>query len=59
MALQVVLDSVVRKIIILETSMDDFATVLPDLMTAFQLIPYQAWKNARFKALSEEGGKYL
>ena len=32
----------------------DFATVPPDLMSAFQLIPYQSAEDAVFKALGVE-----
>ncbi|MDK2961393.1 MAG: ATP-dependent Lon protease [Eubacteriaceae bacterium] len=41
-ALQVCLDSGAKKVLIPATSMVDFATVPPELMSAFQLIPYQS-----------------
>ena len=50
-ALQVCLDSGAKKVLIPATSMVDFATVPPDLMAAFQLIPYQSAEDAVFKAL--------
>jgi ATP-dependent Lon protease len=52
--LQVCLDSGVKKVLIPATSMVDFATVPPDLMSAFQLIPYQSAEDAVFKALGVE-----
>ena len=39
--LQVCLDSGAKRVLIPSTSFVDFATVPPDLMSAFQLIPYQ------------------
>lgn len=53
-ALQVCLDSGARRVLIPATSMVDFATVPPDLMSAFQLIPYQSAEDAVFKALGVE-----
>ena len=50
-SLQVCLDSGAKKVLIPATSMVDFATVPPDLMSAFQLIPYQSAEDAVFKAL--------
>jgi ATP-dependent Lon protease len=52
--LQVCLDSGAKKVLIPATSMVDFATVPPDLMSAFQLIPYQSAEDAVFKALGVE-----
>lgn len=53
-SLQVCLDSGAKKVLIPATSMADFATVPPDLMSAFQLIPYQSAEDAVFKALGVE-----
>lgn len=53
-ALQVCLDSGAKKVLIPATSMVDFATVPPELMSAFQLIPYQSAEDAVFKALGVE-----
>lgn len=53
-ALQVCLDSGAKKVLIPATSMIDFATVPSDLMSAFQLIPYQSAEDAVFKALGVE-----
>ena len=53
-SLQVCLDSGAKKVLIPATSMIDFATVPPDLMSAFQLIPYQSAEDAVFKALGVE-----
>ena len=50
-SLQVCLDSGAKKVLIPATSMIDFATVPPDLMSAFQLIPYQSAEDAVFKAM--------
>jgi ATP-dependent Lon protease len=50
-ALQVCLDSGAKKVLLPSTSFVDFATVPPDLMSAFQLIPYQSAEDAVFKAL--------
>ena len=40
--LQVCLDSGAKKVLIPSTSFVDFASVPADLMSAFQLIPYQS-----------------
>ena len=53
-SLQVCLDSGAKKVLIPATSMIDFATVPPELMSAFQLIPYQSAEDAVFKALGVE-----
>ncbi|MDD3369961.1 MAG: protease Lon-related BREX system protein BrxL [Lachnospiraceae bacterium] len=53
-SLQVCMDSGAKKVLIPATSMVDFATVPPDLMSAFQLIPYQSAEDAVFKALGVE-----
>jgi len=53
-SLQVCLDSGAKKVLIPATSMIDFAAVPPDLMSAFQLIPYQSAEDAVFKALGVE-----
>lgn len=52
--LQVCLDSGAKKVLIPSTSFVDFATVSAELMSAFQLIPYQSAKDAVFKALGVE-----
>ena len=52
--LQVCLDSGAKRVLIPSTSLVDFATVPPDLMSAFQLIPYQSAEDAVFKALGVE-----
>lgn len=52
--LQVCLDSGAKKILIPSISFADFSTVLPELMSAFQLIPYQSAEDAVFKALGVE-----
>lgn len=52
--LQVCLDSGAKRVLIPSTSFIDFATVPPDLMSAFQLIPYQSAEDAVFKALGVE-----
>ena len=52
--LQVCLDSGAKKVLIPSTSFVDFATVPPELMSAFQLIPYQSAEDAVFKALGVE-----
>lgn len=41
-ALQICLDSGAKKVLLPSTSFVDFATVPPELMSAFQLIPYQS-----------------
>lgn len=53
-ALQVCLDSGAKRVLIPSTSFVDFATVPPDLSSAFQLIPYQSAEDAVFKALGVE-----
>lgn len=53
-SLQVYLDSGAKKVLILATSMVDFATVPAKLMSAFQLIPYQSAEDAVYKALGVE-----
>lgn len=53
-ALQVCLDSGAKKVLIPAISMMDFASVPADLMSAFQLIPYQSAEDAVFKALGVE-----
>ena len=52
--LQVCLDSGAKQVLIPSTSFIDFATVPPELMSAFQLIPYQSAEDAVFKALGVE-----
>ena len=52
--LQVCLDSGAKKVLIPSTSFVDFANVPADLMSAFQLIPYQSAEDAVFKALGVE-----
>ena len=52
--LHVCLDSGAKRVLIPSTSFVDFATVPPDLMSAFQLIPYQSAEDAVFKALGVE-----
>ena len=49
--LQVCLDSGAKKVLLPAISMTDFIAVPPDLMSAFQLIPYQSAEDAVFKAL--------
>lgn len=51
---QVCLDSGAKKVLIPSTSFADLATVPPELMSAFQLIPYQSAEDAVFKALGME-----
>lgn len=53
-SLQVCLDSGAKKVLLPATSMVDFTTVPPDLMSAFQLIPYRSAEEAVFKALGGE-----
>ena len=53
-SLQVCLDSGAKKVLIPSTSFTDLATVPPELMSAFQLIPYQSAEDAVFKALGVE-----
>ena len=52
--LQVCLDSGAKRVLIPSISFVDFATVPPDLMSAFQLIPYQSAEDAVFKSLGVE-----
>ena len=52
--LQVCLDSGAKRVLIPSISFADFATVPPELMSAFQLIPYQSAEDAAFKALGVE-----
>lgn len=52
--LQACADCGAKKVLLPAVSMIDFATVPADLMTAFQLIPYQNAENAVFKALGVE-----
>ena len=52
--LQVCLDSGAKKVLLPSTSFVDFATVPTDLMSAFQLIPYQSAEDAVYKALGVE-----
>ena len=52
--LQVCLDSGAKKILIPQTSFVDFGSVPAELMSAFQLIPYQNAEDAVFKALGVE-----
>ncbi len=51
---QVCLDCGAKKVLLPQTSFVDFATVPPELMSAFQLIPYQSAEDAVFKALGVE-----
>lgn len=53
-SLQVALDSGAKKILIPSTSFVDFATVPAELMSSFQIIPYQSVEDAVFKALGVE-----
>ncbi len=53
-SLQVCLDSGAKKVLIPSTSFADFGTVPPELMSAFQLIPYSSAEDAVFKALGVE-----
>ena len=52
--LQVCVDSGAKKVLMPSTSFIDFATVPPELMSAFQLIPYQSAEDAVYKALGVE-----
>ena len=52
--LQVCLDFGAKKVLLPQTSFVDFTTVPPELMSAFQLIPYQSAEDAVFKALGVE-----
>ena len=53
--LQVCLDSGAKRVLIPSTSFVDFATVPPDLMSAFQLIPYQSGSMCILKNAVERG----
>lgn len=52
--LQVCLDSGAKKVLLPAATMMDIATVPPDLMSAFQLVPYSDPVDAVFKALGVE-----
>ena len=52
--LQVCLDSGAKKVLLPSTSFVDFTTVPADLMSSFQLIPYNSAEDAVFKALGVE-----
>lgn len=52
--LQVCLDSGAKRVLLPATSMVDFSTVPVELMSAFQIIPYQSAEDAVFKALGVE-----
>lgn len=52
--LQVCLVSGAKKVLLPSTSFVDFATVPADLMSSFQLIPYNSAEDAVFKALGVE-----
>lgn len=52
--LQVCLDSGAKKVLLPSISFADFATVPPELMSAFQIIPYTSAEDAVFKALGVE-----
>ena len=52
--LQVCPDSGAKKILLPSTSFVDFSTIPPELMSEFQLIPYQSAEDAVFKALGVE-----
>lgn len=53
-SLQVALDSGAKKILIPSTSFVDFGTVPAELMSSFQIIPYQSVEDAVFKAFGVE-----
>lgn len=53
-SLQVALDSGAKKVLIPSTSFVDFGTVPAELMSAFQIIPYQSAEDAVFKTLGVE-----
>ncbi len=53
-SLQVALDSGAKKVLIPSTSFVDFGIVPSDLMSSFQIIPYQSAEDAVFKALGVE-----
>ncbi|MCD7766520.1 MAG: protease Lon-related BREX system protein BrxL [Lachnospiraceae bacterium] len=50
-ALQVCVDSGAKKVLVPAISMVDYVTVPSDLISAFQIIPYQSAEDAVFKAL--------
>ena len=52
--LQVCLDSGAKKVLLPASTMVDLVTVPPDLMSAFQLVPYSDPADAVFKALGVE-----
>lgn len=52
--LQVCLDSGAKKVLLPAATMVDLVTVPPDLMSAFQLVPYSDPADAVFKALGVE-----
>lgn len=52
--LQACLDSGAKKVLLPQPSFTDFTTVPPELMSSFQLIPYQSAEDAVFKALGVE-----
>ncbi|MDE7363029.1 MAG: protease Lon-related BREX system protein BrxL [Oscillospiraceae bacterium] len=52
--LQVCLDSGAKKVLIPSTSFPDLVIVPPELMSAFQIIPYSTAEDAVFKALGVE-----
>lgn len=52
--LQVCLDSGAKKVLLPAATMMDLVTVPPDLMSAFQLVPYSDPADAVFKALGVE-----
>lgn len=53
-SLQVCQDSGAKKVLIPAISMVDFASVPAELMSSFQIIPYQSAEDAVFKALGVE-----
>lgn len=53
-SLQVALDSGAKKVLLPSTSFADFWTVPAELMSSFQIIPYQSAEDAVFKALGVE-----
>ena len=52
--LQACLDAGAKKVLLPTTSFADLSVVPPELMSAFQLIPYTSAENAVFKALGVE-----
>ena len=52
--MQVCLDSGAKKLLLPQISFMDMITVPPELMSSFQLIPYQSAEDAVFKALGVE-----